>query len=178
MTDGTGRIAEHPWSHLRTLRHDSGAPLSTFDAVERATRPLGGHRQHEIKEGVGFSDRHLRHMLAMDVRNVPNAYDRVLYTSSEVETLRRITAVDPRIRVGLITRSDRGRPSLRRLPAWVDVILVDLRAADADYVRRARAAGFEVSMRRVQSAAELHRAAALGATRVVTDRPEELGHAC
>jgi glycerophosphoryl diester phosphodiesterase len=178
MTDGAGPIALHTWAHVRTLRHASGAPVPSFEAVEQATQPFGGHRQREIKEGAGFSDRLLRHMVAMDVAHLADAYDKVLYTSSEVETLQRITALDPRIRVGLITRSDHGRPVLGRLPAWVDVILIDLRAADAAYLQRAEAAGYEVSLRRVESVTQLHRAVALGASRVVTDRPEVLGWAC
>lgn len=178
MTGGEGPLAQHSWAHVRTQRHASGATVPSFEAVQQATQPFGGYRQQEIKEGAAFSDRLLRYMLAQDVAHVSDAYDKILYTSSEVGTLGRINAIDPRIRVGLIDRSDNGRPELGQLPEWVDVVLIDLRAADAAYVRQAEAAGYEVSLRRVETVPQLHRAVALGASRVVTDRPEVLGRAC
>jgi hypothetical protein len=58
------------------------------------------------------------------------------------------------------------------------VILIEFGAADATYIRRASALGHEVSLREVDSVTRLREAARMGATRVVTDRPELLGRAC
>jgi len=176
MTDGTGPVAGLARDEVAALRHPSGAAIPGLAAVGAALQPYGAHRQQEIKEGARFGGRVLRRMVTRDVRQV--SHDRLLYTSSEVETLRRITTIDPLVRVGLIHRSDRGRPAVSSVPAWVDVVLIDLLAADAGYVSRARQAGLEVSLRRVQTGPQLHRAVALGARRVVTDRPEVLGTAC
>lgn len=99
-------------------------------------------------------------------------------TSSQRETLERIRAIDPQVRLGLIGRDRRGRPRLARIPDWLDVVLVDVRAASAPYVARAAATGVEVSARGVNTVAELHRAVAKGITRVVTDRPELVGRSC
>lgn len=178
MTVGTGPVAQHTWSQVSALPNLSGAAVPSFEAVARATRPRGGHRQQEIKQGAMFGDRLLRRMVAVDLAHSADAHDTVLYTSSELRTLGRVKLVDARIRVGLIHRSDHGRPALARVPSWVDVILLDLRAADATYVQQAEAAGHEVSVRRVQTVGDLHRAVALGVSRVVTDRPEVLGRAC
>ena len=64
------------------------------------------------------------------------------------------------------------------MPSWVDVILIEFGAADPTYIRQATARGHQVSLRKVDSVAQLHEAARMGATRVVTDRPELLGRAC
>ena len=52
---------------------------------------------------------------------------------------------------------------------------IDLRAADAAYVQQAVELGFAVSLRGVDTVAQLHRAVAMGAARVLTNRPEVLG---
>jgi glycerophosphoryl diester phosphodiesterase len=178
MTAGRGALGRRRWARVESLRLPSGARVPTFGAVAAALAPYGGHRQQEIKDGAAFSTRQLRRMVADDLALVAPAFDRVLYTSSQLDTLARIQAIDPRVRVGLIARAPTARPRLSRLPVWLDVALVDLRAADASYVRRAAAAGVEVSARGVNTVAELHLAAELGVTRVLTDRPEVIGRAC
>ena len=178
MTDGSGRIDRRTWSAIARLREASGARVPTFEAVVAAVRRLGGHRQQEIKVGRLFSDRMLRHMVETEVRDSASAYERVLYTSAQVSTLRRIHSIDPRLPTGLITLSDTDRPALTGLPEWLDVVLVDLHAADAAYVHAAAERGYAVSVRGVDTAAQLHRAVAVGATRVLTNRPDVLGRLC
>ncbi len=58
------------------------------------------------------------------------------------------------------------------------MILIEFGAADATYIRQAAARGTEVSLRKVDSVAQLHEAVRMGATRIVTDRPEVLGGSC
>jgi hypothetical protein len=60
----------------------------------------------------------------------------------------------------------------------VDVILIEFGAADAAYIRRATARGHRVSLREVNTVTQLRQAVRMGATRVVTDRPEVVGRAC
>jgi hypothetical protein len=152
--------------------------VSTLRDVETALARFGGLRQQEIKNGELFSTAMLRALVQVDRTSVPDIRRRVLITSSELPTLRRVHLVAPTIGTGLITRSQTGRPALTGLPAWLDVIAIDLRAADTSYVHRARSTGHVVSVRGVDTVAQLHRAVAVGATRVVTDRPEVLGTAC
>jgi glycerophosphoryl diester phosphodiesterase len=103
---------------------------------------------------------------------------RVLITASQVRLLRRFYELAPDLPLGLIDRSTTGRPSLSEVPAWVNVILIDLGAADPTYIRQAAAAGHEVSLRNVDTVDQMRRAVQMGATRIVTDRPEVLGRAC
>ncbi len=178
MTNGSGRIDRHTWTAIARLREAGGARVPTFDTVVAAVERVGGHRQQEIKLGRLFSDRMLRHMIETEVRDSPSAYERVLYTSSRLSTLRRIHSIDPRLPTGLITLSATDRPVLARLPEWLDVVHVDLRAADAAYVHAAAERGYAVSVRGVDTAAQLHQAVTIGATRVLTHRPDVLGRRC
>jgi glycerophosphoryl diester phosphodiesterase len=178
MTDAHGRIDRLSWAEVAKAKVSGGARVPSFEEVVMAVRARGGHRQQEIKQGAMFTQRLLQRMVRTDVTGETEPYERLLYTSSEMRTLRRIHALDPRLPVGLITRSATGRPALERLPAWLDVVLVDLRAADVDYVRRAADRGYAVSLRGVESVAQLHEAVSLGATRVLTNHPEVVGRVC
>ncbi|KRE99136.1 hypothetical protein ASG88_15525 [Nocardioides sp. Soil777] len=176
MTPGRGRLGSTPWARVSLARLPSGDRVPTFGAVAAALAPYDAHRQQEVKHGAAFSNGQLRRMVATDL----SASDpgRVLYTSSEPRTLARIDAIDPRVRVGLIARDPTSRPVIEALPAWLDAVLVDLRAVDADWVGHAEEVGLQVSARGVDTVADLHRAADLGVTRVLTDRPEVVGRAC
>jgi glycerophosphoryl diester phosphodiesterase len=178
MTNGSGRIRAHSWRYVHQVRNTSGAGVPTMRGVEAAMARYGGVRQQEVKDGRLFSTAMLRALVRVDQTYVPGGWSRVLVTASELHTLRRVHLVAPKIGIGLITRSRTGRPALAGVPRWVNMIAIDLRAADGTYVRRARAAGHTVSVRGVNTVAQLHRAVAIGATQVVTDRPEVLGTAC
>jgi hypothetical protein len=108
---------------------------------------------------------------------VANATQRVLITSTQIRTLKRVHHIDPTVSVGLISRHT-NRPSLGQLPRWLDVVLIDIRSADKAYIARASNVGFEVSLRYLNTVHQLHKAVAMGATRALTDRPELLGHSC
>jgi len=138
----------------------------------------GGHRQQEIKNGRVVGNALLRRMVRINRQTVADVRRQVLLTASEKSFLRRLHGLDAAVPVGLIGRATAGRPRVGSLPVWLDVILIDIAAADEDYVRRAHRAGFLVSVRGVNTVRRLHRAVALGVDRVVTDRPELLGHSC
>lgn len=178
MTNGTGRIGASTWRYISRLRNVSGAPVPTLRGLQDAMERDSGHRQQEIKDGDVFSTALLRRMVAVDRATVRDVTRQVLFTSGQVRTLRRLNSIDPRVRVGLIDRSSNGRPSIRKLPPWVDVVLIDFRAADREYVARAGRTGVQVSVREVNTVWRLHRAVAMGAARAVTDRPDLLGRAC
>jgi glycerophosphoryl diester phosphodiesterase len=179
MTDGTGTIWSQTADRLEGLRHESHAGLPTFREILRALVPTHPdvHVQQEFKDGRLFSDAMLLELARLDREFVGDVGARVLVTSSQLGTLRRFQRLAPDLPVGLITRSS-GRPRLADVPTWVDVILIELGAADAAYIRRAAARGHEVSLRKVDTLAHLRAAVRLGASRAVTDRPEVLGRAC
>jgi len=175
-TDGSGPIAGRRWQYVRTLRTSSGAGVPTLSRVERTMQRYGGLRQQEIKDGAAFSRAKLAWLLERDRRYVPAKH--VLITSSEIRTLARVHAIDPAFGTGLITRRSTARPSMSLLPAWLDVVLIDLRAADASYAEKVHAALHLLSVRNVETVTELHRAVALGADRVLSNFPERLATAC
>jgi glycerophosphoryl diester phosphodiesterase len=179
MTDGTGTIGSRTADQLDGVRNDSEARVPTFGEILRTMVPTnpGVHLQQEFKDGRNFSDALLLKLAGLDRQFVGDVGARVLVTASEVSILERFQRLAPDLPVGLIERSS-GRPPLGAVPSWVDVILIELGAADASYVRAAAARGHEVSLRKVESVAQLREAVRMGATRVVTDRPELLGRAC
>ncbi len=172
MTDGRERIDAHTWAEIARLRHPSGAGVASFGQVIGLTERFGGDRQQEIKNGSAFGDRQLRRLVVADVAGTSNAYERVLYTSTTMGTLRRLHEIDPCLPLGLITREPDARPVLARLPRWLDVVHIDLRAADAPSSARPRSGDSRCRVRGVDSVVQLRRAAQLGAQRVVTNRPK------
>ncbi|RYP86277.1 hypothetical protein EKO23_10005 [Nocardioides guangzhouensis] len=177
MTNGTGEIRRRTSGYVHGVRNVSGAPVPTFRGTLtrlRATRP---HVQQEFKDGWLFSNAVLRRLARHDRDLVGDVSRKVLWTTSERSTLRRFHRLAPDIPIGLIDRSSR-RPRLATVPAWVDVVLIEFGAADARYIRRAKARGHQVSLREVNTVDRMRRAARMGATRVVTDHPEVLGRAC
>jgi hypothetical protein len=135
------------------------------------------HMQQEFKDGRMFTDAVLLELARLDREFVGDVGARVLITGSQLGILGRFHQLAPDLPIGLIERSS-GRPRLSEVPAWVDVILIEFDAAGATYLRQAAARGHEVSLRKVDSVAQLGEAVRMGATRVVTDRPEVLGRAC
>ena len=177
MTNGTGEIRRRTSGYVQGVRNASGAPVPTFRTTLiklRATRP---HVQQEFKDGWLFSNAVLQRLARFDRDLVGDVSRKVLWTTSQRSTLRRFHRQVPDIPIGLIDRTH-GRPRLSTVPAWVDVILIEYVAADARYIRRAKARGHQVSLREVNTISRMHRAVRMGAARVVTDRPEVLGRAC
>jgi glycerophosphoryl diester phosphodiesterase len=179
MTGAAGTIRSTTADEIDDLRHESRAGVPTFRDVLEAMLPAypEAYLQQEFKDGRLFSDADLSRLAELDRQLVADVSAQVLVTASQLRLLKRFQELAPDLPVGLIDRSSR-RPRLSSVPSWVDVILVELGAADATYVRRAAALGHEVSLRKVDSVEQLGEAVHMGATRVVTDRPEILGSAC
>ena len=179
MTDGTGAIRSRTAAYVAHVHNPSHAPVPTFGQVLEAMVPTnpGVYLQQEFKNDRMFSDAVLLELARLDREFVSDVGTRVLITASERSMLKRFHQLAPDLPIGLIDRSP-GRPALSAVPSWVDVILIEFDAADPNYIRQAAAHGQQVSLRKVDSVAQLHEAARMGATRVVTDRPELLGRAC
>jgi len=179
MTAETGTIGSRTAAEVAGLRNDSQAHVPTFRETLDALVPAHPRVrvQQEFKDGRLFSDALLLELARIDREYVADVDAQVLVTASTVRLLERFHRLAPDLPLGLIDRSS-GRPRLSSMPSWVDVVLIELGAADATYVRRAAARGHEVSLRKVDTVAQLREAVRLGATRVVTDRPEVLGRAC
>jgi glycerophosphoryl diester phosphodiesterase len=179
MTNGTGTIRGRTTDYVAHLHNDSGAPVPTFREVLATMVPPnpGVAMQQEFKESRIFSDALLRQVAQLDREYLGDVEARVLITASQVGLLKRFHDLAPDLPLGLIDRTS-GRPSLSTVPSWVDVILIEYGAADPTYIRQAAAEGHQVSLRKVDTVAQMRDAVRMGATRIVTDRPELLGRAC
>jgi glycerophosphoryl diester phosphodiesterase len=179
MTDGTGAISSWTAADVERLRNQNHARVPTFREILRAMVPSHPdvRLQQEFKDGRLFSDELVLELARLDRELVADVEAQVLVTASQLGTLERFHQLAPDLPLGLIERSP-GRPPLSTVPAWVDVILIELGAADPTYIRQAAARGHEVSLRKVDSVAQLHEAVQMGATRIVTDRPEVVGESC
>jgi glycerophosphoryl diester phosphodiesterase len=179
MTDGAGTIWTRTADEVERLRNDSQERVPTFSEILKAMVPTHPdvHLQQEFKDGRLFSDALLRRLARLDREYVGDVDAQVLITASSLSLLRRFHDLAPDLPLGLIERSS-DRPRLSTLPSWVDVILIEFGAADPTYVQQAVARGHQVSLRKVDTVAQLRAAVRMGVTRVVTDRPEVVGRAC
>lgn len=177
MTNGTGEIRRRTSGYVGGVRNVSGARVPSFSKVLKDMAPAQPYLQQEFKDGGVFSDVILTRLAQADRDHVDDVQIRILLTTSQLTTLRRFHRLLPDFPVGLIDRSS-GRPLLSTVPTWVDVILIEFGAGDAGYIRRAGASGHRVSLRKVNTVAQLRQAVEMGAARVVTDRPEVVATAC
>jgi glycerophosphoryl diester phosphodiesterase len=169
-TSGTGRVSDRSYRYIYKHRADSGARVPTFNRVESVMASYGGYRQQELKPAA-WSDEQFWRMMVINKQYVRDVYCKVLFTASEMQTLRRVNAIDSNFQVGYITRSGCGRPDLSTMPSFVDVIMIDSCAVSAEYVTSAKARGMQVSARGVDTVSEYRRVVRLGVTRVVTNKP-------
>jgi glycerophosphoryl diester phosphodiesterase len=172
-TNGTGKVKYRPWRYISKKRADSGARIVTHSRVQYATRLMGGYRQQEMKR-ANHTDEQLRGMINTNYKYVKDAVCKVLFTASEISTLRRINAIDPNMRVGYIERSGCSRPDLADMPEFIDAVMIDSCAVTSDYVRAAEARDIQVSARGVDTVSEFHRMLNKGIKRFVTNKPEVL----
>lgn len=164
-TDGTGLIANHDWAYLSTIKTDDGQSLATFHDVA-AIQP-DKQAQLELKED--FPTAVLQFVVDQVRQERAGQLGKVMFTSGYLRDLRIVKQLAPRVKTGLIGYG-MARPALARVPSYVDSINVKLQQPRR-YIRRARHMGFGVSLRLVDTGAQLRRAVHKGATQVVSNRP-------
>jgi glycerophosphoryl diester phosphodiesterase len=105
-------------------------------------------------------------------------FDRVVVMAFEDETLRRVRALDPKVRTLLLVSVRRAeRVAAREIVRWVTAVGagdlgIDHRALSADVVAAARAARVRVAAWTVNEEADIRRVTALGVDVVISDRPD------
>ncbi len=177
-TNGWGSVSHRSSRYMGRLDHPGASGfvhVATFRTDSEADRShTSCFRQHELKPG-GFSVVQSRRMIdkLLATTKSPRC---TLFTSSQLSTVQRMNKLDPRFPVGWINYSSTARFDLSKVPAWVDVLMLDRRALSADYVERAVADGHAVSARSVTSRAQASKLKRWGVTRIVTDVPWTLGH--
>lgn len=182
MTNGHGVIKQHMAAWIKRWRNPDGAPVAMFESLLRATASVGGFHQQEFKP-FGFADRDLQHAMDLDHKYIDDER-LVLRTSAQTRVLCKLDAIDRAYMKanpdeqfsgyanGLIKYDPRGRFNLRNVnDKCVDVLMLNIDALDRAYVKAAHNAGFEVSVRSVNTVAAFNRVKSWNVDRVVTDKP-------
>lgn len=172
MTNRTGSIRQHSCAYVTGARNPNGAHVARFEAVQRHLKraaPWTCFRQQEVKRSA-ISRQGLRRIVSFNAK-IAKSPMCIMYTASEPATLRYLHRLSPQSKLGLIVRSKYGRPAIGRVPGFVDRLMMDYRAVSPQYVRQAKAAGFEVSARNVDSVSLFSRMKAYGVGYIVTNKP-------
>lgn len=176
MTGFRGRVGSMLARRVTRLHTPSGARIPLQWTVLKAMGRYHGIQQQELKPN-GYPVAVRIKMLAADIKWLGDSVTAALFTASERRTLVAFqqTALDKfglDIQTGLIMRSPRARFDLTKVSSKVaDYLMLDNRAIDRDYVKRAHHRGFGISARTVNTQAVYRRMVKIGVDRVVTDRP-------
>jgi glycerophosphoryl diester phosphodiesterase len=185
-TTGGGRVRAVRRADLSTLRLRSGDGAVTQDAVPTLAQLLdllAASRARLLLEIKVDADRQRYPGIEEKVLGVVNARglaDRVVVMAFEAETVRRVRALDPSIRVALLVgraRVEREGVPPREAVRWTrelgaSHLGIDHRVLDSGVMEAARAAGISVGAWTVNDEADLRRVIAIGVNLVVSDRPD------
>ena len=180
-TDSSGRVAEMSLAQLKEL--DAGAAFSPTFAGQRVPtlaevlEAIGGQLLLNVElKSASLCDLRLEEAVVAQVKR-HGLENRVLFSSFNPYSLRRVKRLEPRIPVGLIYGPDLPLP-LRR--AWLaPLILHEARhpkhtMVDAGYMAWARRRGYKVNTWTVDDADEMHLLIALGVDGIITNVPDVL----
>jgi glycerophosphoryl diester phosphodiesterase len=185
-TTGGGRVRAVRRADLSTLRLRGGDGAVTQDAVPTLAQLLdllAASRARLLLEIKVDADRQRYPGIeekVLGVVNVRGLADRVVVMAFEAETVRRVRALDPSIRVALLVgraRVEREGVPPREAVRWTrelgaSHLGIDHRVLDSGVVEAARAAGISVGAWTVNDEADLRRVIAIGVNLVVSDRPD------
>jgi glycerophosphoryl diester phosphodiesterase len=185
-TTGGGRVRAVRRADLSALRLRGGDGAVTQDAVPTLAQLLdllAASRARLLLEIKVDADRQRYPGIEEKVLGVVNARglaDRVVVMAFEAETVRRVRALDPSIRVALLVgraRVEREGVPPREAVRWTrelgaSHLGIDHRVLDSGVVEAARAAGISVGAWTVNDEADLRRVIAIGVNLVVSDRPD------
>ena len=185
-TTGAGPVRDARRADLAPLRlraSDGSAtqePLPTLVELLALLRPGPAELLLEIKVGPqrqpypGIEAKTLAHVRAAGV------LDRVIVMAFEAETLRRVRALDPQVRMALLVSRSRvtgegggpAAPVRWATEAGATHLGIDHRVVEAGVVAAARHAGLKVAVWTVNDESDLRRVLDLGVDVVITDRPD------
>jgi glycerophosphoryl diester phosphodiesterase len=180
-TDGIGRVSDLTSGQLRKL--DAGSWFSPEFAGERLptlSEVLAWAEPHTLLnielKAPGLSPGKLEEEVTRLVHQ-HHASARVLLSSFNPLTLRRLRRIDPGLRTGLLYAPNLPVP-LRR--AWLrplalpDALHPEHTMVDRRYIHWARARGYRVNVWAPDSRSDLDRLVGLGVDAIITDRPDVL----
>lgn len=167
-TDGTGAVAELTLAQIRALDAGGGAQVPTFAEVLETTT---GSLQVEIKD-----PRAIDPMVEL-VRARPEVISRLAPTSFDADSVGRMASLLPEVRVGLISKEATEEVLDRAEALGARRVLVRIGAADAEFVQRAHARGFQVDVWPIDTPDQVREAVQLGADGFTTDDPRIVAEA-
>ena len=172
-TDGSGRVRDHTWQQIRSLRlADGSAPLRLEELLEDLPR---AHVNVDVKEEGSVV------ALAEAVRR-SNAASRVTVTSFSARRLSRArhlmppgaeSSAHPWEVLGL-RALPRPRPLPRVARVQVPVRALGVTLVESGFIARAHALGLAVDVWTVDDPGEMHRLLDLGVDGIMTDSPRVL----
>lgn len=172
-TDGSGRVRDHTWQQIRSLRlADGSAPLRLEELLEDLPR---AHVNVDVKEEGSVV------ALAEAVRR-SNAASRVTVTSFSARRLSRArhlmppgteSSAHPWEVLGL-RALPRPRPLPRVARVQVPVRALGVTLVEPGFIARAHALGLAVDVWTVDDPGEMHRLLDLGVDGIMTDSPRVL----
>jgi glycerophosphoryl diester phosphodiesterase len=185
-TTGAGAVRDARRADLAPLRlraRDGSAteePIPTLDQLLALLGPAKRELLLEIK--VGPQRRPYDGIEALTLARVraAGALDRVVVMAFEADTLRRVRALEPAVRLALIVSRNRvtGDGGGPETPVrWATEVgathlAIDHRVVDAGVVAAAHRAGVKVAAWTVNDEPDLRRVLDLGVDVVITDRPD------
>jgi glycerophosphoryl diester phosphodiesterase len=185
-TTGAGAVRDARRTDLALLRlraRDGSAtqePIPTLDQLLALLRPGPHELLLEIKVGpqrqpyAGIEAETLARVRAAGV------LDRVVVMAFEADTLRRVRALEPSVRLALIVSRTRvtgdgggpDTPARWAIEAGATHLAIDHRVIDAGVVASAHRAGLKIAAWTVNDESDLRRVLDLGVDVVITDRPD------
>jgi glycerophosphoryl diester phosphodiesterase len=185
-TTGHGAVRDARLADLAPLRLRAGDGRATGEPIPTLVQLLallGGARAQlllEIKIGPGRRRYPEVEEKTLALIRAAGVGERVVVTSFDADTLRRVRVLEPALRTALLV--SRSRVERDRVPAatavrWAtDVgafqLGIEHRVLDAGVIAAARRSGLKVAAWTVDEESDIHRVLALGADVVITDRPD------
>lgn len=180
VTTGTGRIADHPWSHLSQLRYRADG-RTTDDGLVRLADALADFPDAAFNIDVKRDD---AIGPTVDVLREAGAQDRVCVAAFGWRRLRRLRRS---LGDGWCSACSQPEIAITRLlawlrlptPRWGDVVQLPerrgrLRVVDDRFVRSCHRAGMQVHVWTVNRLETAHRLRDVGVDAVITDDPAAL----
>lgn len=177
VTDGSGRVAELPWSEIAAARIAGTESIPTLDELLETFPTARFNIDAKSDHAVVALASSLRRHAALDRVCVGAFSDRRLRRLRTLLGPEACTTAGPRETAGLLTAARRGRPA-RRSPAYhclqVPVRQGRITVTDHRFVDAAHARGCAVHVWTIDDPDEMHRLFDLGVDGIFTDRPSIL----
>ena len=181
-TSGRGRVAETPWSTIRTL--DAGSRFNPeyagqrVPALDTVLATLGGEVviNIELKTDASTDAPQLK-TIARSLVKLLDAHDvveQVMVSAFDPRMLDEVRLADERVIRGLIVSGDGPTPKRAKLRPEPDLLMVEHSLLTPSYIENAKAAGYRLFAWTINDGEEAKRLVEAGVDGLITDDPRRL----